>query len=85
MSGLRVRFWVEAVMATLSTILLIVTAMVPNWLESISQFDPDKGNGAFELAFVAVSLLLTVTLWVTSKLEWQRATTGASADPGGTS
>jgi len=56
------RFWVEAAFGAISTVLLVLTVVVPNWIELLFSFAPDAGNGSteWELAFslAAVSVVM---------------------------
>jgi hypothetical protein len=53
---LPARFWVEAVVAALGAVLFVVTVFTREWIELLSGFDPDGGNGAAEFA-LAIGLL----------------------------
>ena len=56
------RFWVEAAFGAISTVLLVLTIVVPNWIELLFSLTPDAGNGSteWELAFslAAISLVM---------------------------
>jgi hypothetical protein len=47
--GIRWRFWLESALALASASLLILTLVVPDWIELVTGLDPDAGNGAVEL------------------------------------
>jgi len=72
-SGLRLRFWLESVLGSITGILAIVTLFWHDWIETVFGADPDKGNGSAEWLVVAVLLLVTVTLAVGARVEWRRA------------
>jgi len=44
-SGLRLRFWLESVLGSITGILAIVTLFWHDWIETVFGADPDKGNG----------------------------------------
>jgi hypothetical protein len=73
--GLRVRrrFWPETIFACISGVLAVLTALRPDWIEGLTGFSPDAGNGLVEwdivLAFAAVAVVLMLSAWY----EWRRA------------
>ena len=69
----RGRFWVEAAVAGLSTLAVLLTLAWPEWIEEVFGVDPDGGNGALEWAIVAVALILTLVLALMARTEWRRA------------
>lgn len=50
------RFWFEAVTAVLGLLLFVLALVTHEWIEILTGWDPDGGNGALEIA-LAVSLL----------------------------
>jgi hypothetical protein len=56
------RFWLEAVFGLISTVLLVLTVVMPNWIELVFTFTPDAGNGSTEwgltFSLAAVSILM---------------------------
>jgi hypothetical protein len=70
---LRVRFWVEVVLATLTTALFILTLVSRDWIERIFHVEPDAGSGALEWLIVAALLVATVALIATARSELRRA------------
>ena len=71
--GLRLRFWLESVLGSITGILAVVTLFWHDWIETVFGADPDQGNGSAEWLVVAVLLLVTVTLVVGARIEWRRA------------
>jgi len=71
-SGLRVRFWVESIVASVTGVLAVVTIFWHDWIEAVLGVDPDHGNGSAEWLAVAVLAAVTVAL-----------TAGALANPPG--
>lgn len=57
-----VMFWLEAVLASFSAFIVVLTLVWHDWIEGIFGFDPDQHNGSFEWELVAVCLALTA-LW----------------------
>jgi hypothetical protein len=66
------RFWVETALATVSSIMAVVTLVTREWIEVVFGVDPDHGNGALEWALVVGLGLVAVTLGLMASLEWRR-------------
>ena len=58
--GLRVRFWIESILATVTGVLAVVTIFWHDWIETVFGVDPDHGNGSAE--WLAVLALAVVTV-----------------------
>ncbi len=69
---LRTRFYVEAVLGTLSLIAFIATLINPTWLEALFGVDPDQGSGALEWGIVAALVVVTAVFYVLAGYEWRR-------------
>jgi hypothetical protein len=70
---LRARFWVEAFLASVSGVFLILTLLWKDWIEIVFGVDPDHHNGSVEWLIVAVSLATSMAFFVLARLEWRRA------------
>jgi hypothetical protein len=57
-SDVKIRGWIEMVLAVLAGAVGIVTALYPTWFEALFEASPDKGSGAFEWA-IAITLIGT--------------------------
>ncbi|HWX83958.1 MAG TPA: hypothetical protein VNZ48_10220 [Xanthobacteraceae bacterium] len=68
-----VRFWVELVAGTLSTLMFVVTAVWPQWIEGVFGFDPDGGSGEAEWGLSAGLCAFTLLMFVAARREWKRA------------
>jgi hypothetical protein len=66
-------FWAEAILATFTAFLAVLTLVWRDWIEGVSGFDPDHHNGSFEWELVVVCGLLTLTFGVLAQREWRRA------------
>ena len=75
---LRRRFWLETGIASVTSILLIITLVWREWIEIVFNFDPDNGSGALEWLIVGALLLVTVMLFVLASYEWHRVRTVTS-------
>jgi hypothetical protein len=72
---LRLRFWIELVLALVNVILLVMTVLWKDWIEIVFNVDPDAGSGALEWAIVGMTLVLTIGFVVLARAEWRRAST----------
>ena len=70
--SVRVRFWVEATLATLTGVLFVVTMVSREWIEAIFGVDPDGGDGSLEVAVLATLLVATGAFSVFARAEWRR-------------
>ena len=76
---MRLRFWLEAGMATIASVLLVVTLIWDDWVEMLFGRSPDEGNGSFERLIVGTLLVLTIALIVLARNEWHRTRAPISA------
>lgn len=72
-STLRPRFWMEAVLGSLSGLLFVITLVRRDWIELLFDVEPDAGSGALEWLIVAVTALVAVLCAVGARAEWRRA------------
>ena len=54
---LPARYWVELVLAVVGGLLFLLTLITREWIEILTGWDPDGGNGTLELA-LAIGLLV---------------------------
>ena len=63
----RWRFWPEAIFACVSGFLAVLTAVRPDWIEGLTGFSPDGGNGLVEwgivVAFAGGAVVLMLSAW----------------------
>lgn len=71
-------FWVEAILAALTAILLAVTFIWNDWIEIIFRVDPDSGNGSFEKIIVGALLVVTLALITLASVEWRKTRTAVA-------
>jgi hypothetical protein len=67
------RFWAEAIMATVSGALFLVTLLWHDWIEIVFRVDPDQHSGWLEWLIVAVALASTAIFSILAHAEWRRA------------
>ena len=76
----RTRFWLESGFALAAAALAIVTAIVPDWIETVFGVDPDGGNGTVEWGITAAFVILTIVFVIAARVEYRRtAPSGALA------
>jgi hypothetical protein len=75
---LRRHFWVEAALGMLTAVVLVLTLVQRDWIESLFGIDPDQHSGALEWLIVGGLLAATLTLVSLAAYEWRRATAGAA-------
>jgi hypothetical protein len=74
MSGeLRLRFWIESFLASVTGVAALGTVFWHDWIEAILGVDPDEGNGSAEWLAVIVLITATLILGFGARLEWRRA------------
>jgi hypothetical protein len=71
-TSLRKRFWLEAALATITSILFVITLFWKDWIEIVFGVDPDLGNGLLEWSIVGTLLVVTIVLLVLTRYEWRR-------------
>jgi hypothetical protein len=69
---LRFRFWLEMTAASCSTVLVLITLIWKDWIETVFRVDLDNGTGSLERFICTVLLTMAVTLFVTARCEWRR-------------
>jgi hypothetical protein len=42
------RFWIDGALGVFSTVMLVMTVTMPDWIERIWGLDPDGGDGSVE-------------------------------------
>lgn len=72
-NALRRRFWLEAGIATVTSILFVITLVQRDWIEIVFGVDPDNRNGTLEWLIVGVLLVVMITLFTLASYEWRRA------------
>jgi hypothetical protein len=71
--ALRLRFWLETSLATVTGILFLITLVWRDWIEIIFNVDPDQGRGSLEWFIVGALLVVTIALFVLARYEWRKA------------
>jgi hypothetical protein len=69
---LRLVFWIESVLTSLTAILTVLSVVRRDWVEQLCGFDPDAHSGLFEWKLVAFLCLATVLFASLVWREWYR-------------
>ncbi|MBB4984807.1 MULTISPECIES: ABC transporter permease [Streptomyces] len=73
MRNVRLRGRIEAIAASLSGLLFLLTLIWPAWIEGVFGVDPDQHSGALEAVVVGVALVATITFSLLARAEFRRA------------
>lgn len=68
----KLRFYLEALLAVLTTGLFILTLISRNWIEVVFGIEPDEGNGSLEWVIVAGLFVVSVALITLARRDWAR-------------
>lgn len=69
--AVKLRFWLEVGLGTVTSILFVVTLFWRDWIEIVFQIDPDNGSGVLEWLIVGILLVATIVLFALARLEWR--------------
>ena len=63
---------IETVVAILAAGLFVVTLISREWIEALTGWDPDNGNGSLEWLIVAVLAVIAVALGLRARSDWRK-------------
>ena len=66
------RFNIEAALAAITAGLVILTLINHEWIEVLTGWDPDKGNGSVEWAIVLVLVAACIGLSLRARSDWRK-------------
>ena len=67
----RSRLRVDAVLAFLNAFLLVLTLVLPDWIEVVFRVDPDAGSGELEWLIAGAFAFGTVGFGLAARREWR--------------
>jgi hypothetical protein len=73
--AVRTRFWLHSAFSVAALVLAVVTLISREWIELLTGWDPDGGNGALEWAVVGVLSVAAVCFGLAARREWRRPRT----------
>ncbi|MCZ0982128.1 ABC transporter permease [Streptomyces diastatochromogenes] len=73
MRNVRLRGWIEAIAASLSGLLFLLTLVWPDWIEKVFEVDPDQHSGTLEWVVVGLAFCATVAFSLLARAEYRRA------------
>jgi hypothetical protein len=76
---IRTRFWLESAIALVTAVLAVLTAAVPDWIETVLGVDPDGGNGLVEWGVTAAFAILMIGCAIAARLEYRRRVLSSDA------
>jgi hypothetical protein len=76
--GLRLWFYLEAILGIIAGVLFVVTLINQQWIETVFSVDPDQGSGALEWFVVGGLAVVAVALGLAARYEWRRASAVAA-------
>jgi hypothetical protein len=74
---LPARFWFEAITGTIGLVLFILTLITREWIEELTGWDPDGGNGSLEVALAVGLLAISAVSIFAARRDYRRATASA--------
>jgi hypothetical protein len=71
-SDLKTRARIESGLAVLTAALFVLTLISREWIEALTGWDPDHGNGSLEWVIVAVLLVACASLTFRARSDWRK-------------
>ena len=69
---LPARFWIETVAAVVGFALLLLTLVSHEWIEELTGYEPDGGNGTLEVALPLVLLTIAAASSIAARRVYRR-------------
>jgi hypothetical protein len=73
--NLPARFWFEAITGVIGLGLFILTLFTREWIEELTGWDPDGGNGSLEIGLAVALLAISAVSMLAARRDYQRAAT----------
>jgi hypothetical protein len=71
-SPLPQRFWVETAMGLMSSVLLALTVLIPDWIERLFGSTPDAGDGSIEWRLALSLASISVVMFGFAGRTWKK-------------
>jgi hypothetical protein len=71
--NLPARFWFEAITGATGLVLFILTLFTREWIEELTGWDPDGGNGSLEIGLAVGLLAISAVSMVAARRDYRRA------------
>ncbi len=72
---LPARFWFEAITGAIGLALFILTLFSREWIEELTGWDPDNGNGSAEILLTVGLLAIAAISFFAARRDYVRAAT----------
>ena len=69
---LRMQAKIETGIAILAGALFLLTLITREWIEALTGWDPDHGNGSLEWLIVIVLAVIAIALGMRARSDWQK-------------
>ena len=70
---LPARFWFEAVSGAVGLALFILTLLSREWIEALTGWGPDGGNGSLEIVIAVGLLAISAVSFFVARRDYRRA------------
>jgi uncharacterized membrane protein len=71
-------FWVEVCLAAITAVLALITPIFPDWIEALTDWDPDQHDGSVEWMIVVGLFIVAIVLAAAALYERRRIVAAAS-------
>jgi hypothetical protein len=68
----KLRAQIETALAGITAALTLLTLVTREWIEALTGWDPDHGNGSLEWAIVAALLVACVAFSFRARADWRK-------------
>jgi hypothetical protein len=69
---LPVKIWVELLLGLMSTVLLTLAIVLPNWMELFFHRTPDAGDGSAERGFALLWAAISLLMFALAGCAWRK-------------
>jgi len=69
---LPTKIWVELLLGSTSTVLLMLAIVLPNWMELLVRLTPDAGDGSAERGFALLWAAISLLMFALAGRAWRK-------------